>query len=252
MRLKFLGTGSAFTLENFQSNAILEIDGKKLLIDCGGDIRFSLAAAGITVTELDAIYVTHQHADHWGGAEYIAYTSFFHPGCIVNAARRKIKLFAHRSVRIRLFDSLKHSTVLADRKTNLNTFFEVKQFVGKAFEWEGTSFRMVRVTHVMDNGVPMPVYGLTWTTPVGKVVWYSADAVLNTEHPLFQQADVIFHDCETAAVTGVHAHYRELLQLPGEVREKITLYHYNDGDRADAVPDGFAGWAEKGKWVELI
>jgi len=31
----------------------------------------------------------------------------------------------------------------------------------------------------------------------------------------------------------------------------LTLYHYNDGARADAVADGFVGRAEKGKWIAL-
>jgi ribonuclease BN (tRNA processing enzyme) len=251
MRFNFLGAGSAFTLKNFQSNAILEIDGKKLLIDCGGDIRYSLAAAGITLLEIDGIYVTHKHADHWGGAEYVAYSSFFHPGFVVDGVRRKIKLFTHHSVRLGLFDSMEGSTVLADRKTTLDTFFDVQQFVGEAFEWEGLKLSTVKVMHCLDNGVPMPVYGLTWKTPCGRTVWYSADAVLNAAEPLFEQADVIFHDCETAAPTGVHAHYTEHLQLPPEVKKKMTLYHYNDGNRADAIADGFAGWAEKGAWVDL-
>ena len=39
MRLTFLGTGSAFTMQNFQSNMLLEDGGRRLLIDCGGDVR---------------------------------------------------------------------------------------------------------------------------------------------------------------------------------------------------------------------
>ena len=43
IKLTFLGSGSAFTIEddNFQSNLLLEdlATGKKLLIDCGSNIR---------------------------------------------------------------------------------------------------------------------------------------------------------------------------------------------------------------------
>ena len=44
MELTFLGSGSAFTNDgtNYQSNMILEHNGKRLLIDCGGDVRFPL------------------------------------------------------------------------------------------------------------------------------------------------------------------------------------------------------------------
>jgi hypothetical protein len=39
MRIKFLGTGSAFTLKNYQSNLAIEQNGKRLLLYAGGDIR---------------------------------------------------------------------------------------------------------------------------------------------------------------------------------------------------------------------
>jgi hypothetical protein len=120
------------------------------------------------------------------------------------------------------------------------------------------------VVHVLDDGVPLPVYGLTWQTSSGRKVWYSGDAVLTgppihadgslitPDEPLFEEADIIFHDCETAFATGVHAHYSELKRLRAEVRGKTWLYHYNDGVRADAVADGFRGWVKQGEWLDLL
>lgn len=264
MRINFIGTGSAFAVQHFQSNAILEVNGKKLLIDCGGTVHLALAASGITLPEIDAVYVTHLHADHWGGAEFLAYTGFFHPGFMVSGERRQLKLFAHALVRDGLFASLKLSTVLADRRPTIDTFFDVQHFTGEEFEWQGIRFRLVRVAHVLDDGVPLPVYGLTWQTYGGRKVWYSADAVLTgspfrddgssiiPDEKLFEEASVIFHDCETASQTGVHAHYKELKRLRAEVRSKIWLYHYNDGERADAGVDGFRGWVKQGEWIELL
>jgi len=46
MKVTFLGTGSAGTTMNFQTNALIERNGKSLLIDAGGDIRWSLKNAG--------------------------------------------------------------------------------------------------------------------------------------------------------------------------------------------------------------
>ena len=43
MRIGFAGTGSAFTMKNYQTNTLIEQNGKYLLIDAGMDIRFSLA-----------------------------------------------------------------------------------------------------------------------------------------------------------------------------------------------------------------
>ena len=82
MKLIFLGTGSAFTIGNYQSNMLLEDDnGKRLLIDCGSDIRFSLDAVGIRLGEITDVYISHIHADHMGGLEGLAFFTFFNPAC---------------------------------------------------------------------------------------------------------------------------------------------------------------------------
>lgn len=83
MKIKFLGVGPAFTTaEHYQSNMLITAgSGKRILIDCGSDIRFSLREAGIQFRyfgrEIDAIYVSHLHADHIGGLEAAALVSFF-------------------------------------------------------------------------------------------------------------------------------------------------------------------------------
>jgi ribonuclease BN (tRNA processing enzyme) len=78
MELVALGTGSAFTLKNFQSNYLLKGE-KNLLIDCGGDIRFSLKEQNMSYKDIDAVYISHLHADHQGGLEYLAFCSYFDP-----------------------------------------------------------------------------------------------------------------------------------------------------------------------------
>jgi ribonuclease BN (tRNA processing enzyme) len=250
MSLVFLGTGSAFSLEYFQSNAVLEIGSKKLLIDAGGDVRRSLKASGIGLTDLDAVYVTHLHSDHWGGAEFLAYASYFNPAFVENGTRRRLKLFTHPRVQGGLFNSLKDSTVLQAKTAVLEDFFDL-QACGESFEWQGVKFTLVKTTHVLDDGEPMPCFGLTWQTPDGQTVWFSADALLDAQQPLFDAADVVFHDCETGFRTGVHAHYTELKSLPAEVKKKITLYHYNDGSKEACTEAGFAGWAQQGVWINL-
>ena len=53
-------------------------------------------------------------------------------------------------------------------------------------------------------------------------------------------------DCELAKYpNSVHAQYHELATLPADIKAKMWLYH-NDGDRPNAVEDGFAGFVNKG------
>jgi ribonuclease BN (tRNA processing enzyme) len=86
-KMIFLGSGSAFTMKNRQSNAIL-IDSenkKSLLIDCGTDIRHSLAKINYSHRDISAVYISHAHADHAGGLEWLGFCSYFVP--IVKSAR---------------------------------------------------------------------------------------------------------------------------------------------------------------------
>ena len=73
MKLIVLGSGSAFTLKNFQSNFLL-VDEKRernLLLDAGGDVRYALAEAGFSYKDITDVYVSHLHGDHIHGLEWL-------------------------------------------------------------------------------------------------------------------------------------------------------------------------------------
>ena len=65
IKLTILGTGTFFVNKNITASAyLLEIDGKKILIDCGPGTLMRLSQAGIKLEEIDYIFITHFHADH--------------------------------------------------------------------------------------------------------------------------------------------------------------------------------------------
>ncbi|MFP9126234.1 MBL fold metallo-hydrolase [Niallia sp. BSM11] len=66
-----LGTGGAFT-KHYHNNYIFELGDRKLLVDAGTTLRFSLPAAGYKETDVTDIMITHLHADHVGGLEEFA------------------------------------------------------------------------------------------------------------------------------------------------------------------------------------
>ncbi len=75
MKLIFLGTGSAFTLEYYHSNMLIEAPEGRLLIDCGGDARRSMAAQSLGALDITDIYISHLHADLIGGLEWLGLVS---------------------------------------------------------------------------------------------------------------------------------------------------------------------------------
>lgn len=253
-KLQFIGAGSAFSVQNFQSNAILTApSGKKLLIDFGGYIPMSLAAAGLTIYDIDAVYGSHLHADHVGGGEYLALRTKFDPRFVdANGVKRSLRLFMHSSIRPAFWEMLRNGCVFPSKKTTLEDWFQVEA-CDDTFEWEGITFTLVRTIHCLDGGEPMPCFGLTWNAGEN-AIWFSSDTIFDQERHqhLFEGADKIFHDCETAPfATGVHAHYKELVTLPEATKAKMRAYHYNDGDKPDCTKDGFAGWVQVNEVYEL-
>lgn len=68
MKIKFIGTGSGKTgLKRFHSSFLLEEDRRKILFDAGDSIARALLHANVEFNEIDAIIISHYHADHFAG-----------------------------------------------------------------------------------------------------------------------------------------------------------------------------------------
>jgi ribonuclease BN (tRNA processing enzyme) len=253
MKLIFLGAGSAFTLEpnNYQSNMIIEADnGKRLLIDCGTDIRFSLRDQGIELDTIDAVYVSHQHADHVGGMEYLMFSTYFNP------TLKRPTLFVNENLAPDLWTHTLSGGAgsIQTKITSLDDYFVVEAIEKNgSFLWEGVSFTLVQVVHYMDGFDIVPSYGLMFT--VNEVSYFiTTDTQFNPNQirDFYNMSDIIFQDSETSPFpSGVHAHYNELVTLDEETKAKMWLYHYQPGDKADCIQDGFRGWVVKGQTFEL-
>ena len=63
-----VGTSDAFGAGGRRQSAyVLRLPGGTLLLDCGQTTLTGLGASGIEMDEIDAIVVSHFHADHFGG-----------------------------------------------------------------------------------------------------------------------------------------------------------------------------------------
>jgi ribonuclease BN (tRNA processing enzyme) len=250
--ITFLGSGSAFYVgsrlgENWQSNVLITSpSGRRLLIDCGTDIRFSLKEQGLTAADVDDVFISHLHADHIGGLEWLAFSTRFSP------LKRKPHLWAHQSI---VRDLWSHSLKgglgsLEGEDANLHSYFDVHPIrENKGFTWEGVYFQLVQVVHIMDGHKISPSYGLLFTLGETRI-FFTADTQYAPSQisQFYRSADLILHDCETSPYqSGVHAHFEQLRSLPDEIKRKMWLYHYQPGEKRNSNEEGFAGWVEKGK-----
>lgn len=252
MRVVFLGSGAAFTVgeDNFQSNLLIESGDRRLLIDCGGDIRHSLHAKGLSHRDIDEVYVSHLHADHVGGLEYLGFSTKFDPAC------KRPKLIIAEHLADPLWDSSLSGGMsdVDDGHATLDTFFEVHPVpVGGTFTFEDVEFRVVAVPHVTTESRIMNSHGLFFDAH-GVKIFFTTDAQFSPKvlDPEFREADIIFHDTETAPHrSGVHAHYQDLRTLPPQIKRKMWLYHFNVGPLPDAEGDGFLGFVRCGQSFDL-
>jgi ribonuclease BN (tRNA processing enzyme) len=256
MKITFLGSGSAFSMKNFQNNAVVENNGKRLLIDCGTDIRFSLAEQGLSFKDIDAVYLSHLHADHIGGIEYLAFCSYFSPK---NVMPNRIKLFGNSGVLDRAWSETLRGGLasIQGKVVDLYDYFEVIPVDNNhSFYWEGIKFDLVQTVHIMDGYSIVPSFGLMiGSCDSTDVVYYTSDAQFCPFQiqTFYDQASIIFQDCETYPFkSGVHANYSDLMTLDDKTKAKMWLMHWNDniadciGQKdTEAKRDGFLGFVRK-------
>jgi len=74
MQVTVLGSGSSVQFEGRGSASfLLETDGKKVLLDAGFYLLDRLEKAGVMADEIDAVYISHKHPDHFMGLLHLLF-----------------------------------------------------------------------------------------------------------------------------------------------------------------------------------
>lgn len=249
--ITFLGSGSAFTTDpdNYQSNVVLRGAGESLLLlDCGGDARRAFQDLGLTVRDVGAVYISHLHADHIGGLEWLGFSSYFDP-----SRDRPVLFSAEANVDDLWSRSLSGGMrTITGAEVGLDDYFDVRRLEREdRFEWEGVKLRLVPTPHVRGAERTVESFGLYIEGP-NKKVYLTTDTIFEP-HAELDTADLVFHDCETSPFpTDVHPPYQTLVSsLTPEVRARTWLYGYNPGALPDAAADGFLGFVKRAQQFEL-
>lgn len=247
MKLLFLGVSSALSVGDmrYQSNMLIKSStDRQMLIDCGTDIRHSLYEQGFTHSTIDAVYISHLHADHVGGLEWLSFSKVF-------VDHKKPELYISSDQQDKLWNNVLSGGMssLENVESTLSTWFDVQSISDLRFTWETYPFRLIKIPHSISNQKYLPAYGLLIKGD-SKTIFLSTDTRFCPEllESVYNEADLIFHDCETSTLSsGQHARYSDLKTLDAKIKNKMWLYDYNDGELPDATKDGFKGFVVRGQ-----
>ncbi|HET9819950.1 MAG TPA: MBL fold metallo-hydrolase [Rhodanobacteraceae bacterium] len=233
--LHVLGTGAASAVDLGSSGAVLEHDGKPmLLVDCGpGTLDHYLRSYGSLPA---AVFITHGHMDHVAGLERLFHAAWFGPdqrGCV--------KLFMHANLvpilQARVAD---YPNAVAEGGANFWEGFKLIP-LSRGFWLDDWWFDVFATRH----HVPGTSFGVTlrgcfaWTgdtRPIPELLAAMTDA-----------RTLVAHDCRLIGNPS-HAGADDLeREYPDTLRERLLLYHYGSEAEIDAlrargfkvaVPDG--------------
>lgn len=246
MRIQMIGTGSAFAKRYFNNNALITVDGYRLLIDCGITAPLALHHIGIEPAEIDGILISHIHGDHVGGLEEIAFRTKF------DTRGKKLSLFASSAIIQPLWDfTLKGA--LEDPSsgcTSLESYFNVHALeAGQAYPiHDSLSIELIPTKHIPGK----PSFGVL----LNQTVFYSSDMTFDADllHRLTEQGrcKYILHECQLTGPGRVHTTLEELLTLPEQLQERIYLMHYGDEKDAFVGKTGRMRFIEQHKEYEFV
>lgn len=212
--LRFLGVGSAQAVELGAASAVLERDGRPLLmIDCGGEALTAYLAWYGTLPE--AIFVTHTHLDHVGGMERLFFRTWFDP-----SLRGRSKLYVPAALvpwlQSRIAD---YPGVLAEGGVNYWDAFRLVPHQ-RGFWHEGFWFDSFAVRHHQ----PDTAFGLALR---GSFVFTGDTRPIPEMLARFAaNGEVVAHDCGlhgNPSHSGIDDLERE---YPDELLGRALLYHY--------------------------
>lgn len=221
-----LGVGDAFSARYYSSCLAVHCEGAWLLVDCPHPIRKMMkeapaaAQVGLDVGSIDALLVTHLHADHSSGIEGFLYFASF-------VTKGRPRLLAHPDVLSRLWSGhlsagMERLLPSADGTARVMTLADYGDTTPMTPESPVTIGPFTIECRPTIHHIPTTALRIRGG---GRVLGISADTAFDPSLIAWlSEADLFVHETNY----GVHTPYAALAALPAETRAKMRLIHYPD------------------------
>jgi ribonuclease BN (tRNA processing enzyme) len=214
MKVEFVGVGEAFDESLPNNSQILEWEGFRLLIDCGYAVPHALWKSHPDPEYLDAIYISHRHADHYFGL----------PSVLVRLAederKKPLLVLCAEGTKQTLLEMIDYAYlgVLSHIHYEL-TFEEV--FTDRSRILSNAAMEFAVSSHPVKNYAIAVIYG-------GRKYAYSGDGNFN-EHTrqLYQSCSLLVHDSYSFGFDSRgHGKIEELVKMAEEQKvQRLALTH---------------------------
>jgi len=212
-----LGEGDGWDTTRPCMGSLLQFQGKNYLIDAGPNILESLEAIGLGLTEIEGLFMTHAHDDHFAGLPSLAMSD------------HRLKFFATRLVRASVMKKM--AALLGVPEKTFATTFEFRDLEAEA--WNDVEGLLVR-----PSWSPHPVETSVYTFRAGgedgsKTYCHWADIAA---FPVLRRLLLDAPDA-TPASRAFYTDFTRLLLEPADLKKVDIGGGMIHGSAEDFVPD---------------
>src|SRR5690242_18478475 len=220
MRIVLLGCGEAFD-ETLGNTCALVISGSTVLIDCGYAAPFQVWRHDASPDLLDAIYISHPHADHYFGLPALL-TRMWEEG-----RKKPLALISQKHVVEQIWQLLDLGYP-GMRKRFEFPIEAIEASPGAEVSYREFRMRFAPTVHSVTNlAVRMET--------AGRAFCYSGDGMFTDEsRALFTGTDMVLHEAFSFKESPLHADIPRLLTMAAEAQVKhLVLTHVQRRVRKD-------------------